>query len=161
MNHSPRYRSEINGLLPLFYPPYAGDEQGTAFISVKDGFKIQYRNNNGILFQGDSFSWLDSLENERVDLVFADPPYNIKKAAWDGFESQEEYIIWSLRWIKQAARILKPSGSLYICGFSEILADLKRPACKYFKNCRWLIWHYKNKANLGRDWGVLMKVFCI
>ncbi|WRH68930.1 MAG: site-specific DNA-methyltransferase [Planktothrix sp. GU0601_MAG3] len=43
--------------------------------------------------------------------------------------------------------------SLYICGFSEILADLKHPASKYFKSCRWLIWHYKNKANLGNDWG--------
>lgn len=38
-------------------------------------------------------------------------------------------------------------------GFSEILADLKRPASRYFTGCRWLIWHYKNKANLGKDWG--------
>ncbi len=51
------------------------------------------------------------------------------------------------------SRILKPTGSLYVCGFSEILADLKHPASKYFKGCRWLIWHYKNKANLGKDWG--------
>ena len=53
----------------------------------------------------------------------------------------------------EAARILKPTGSLYICGFSEILADLKHPASRYFASCRWLIWHYKNKANLGNDWG--------
>ncbi len=49
--------------------------------------------------------------------------------------------------------MLKPTGSLYICGFSEILADLKHPTSKYFNSCRWLIWHYKNKANLGSDWG--------
>lgn len=42
---------------------------------------------------------------------------------------------------------------MYVCGFSEILADLKRPASKYFTDCRWLVWHYKNKANLGSDWG--------
>jgi site-specific DNA-methyltransferase (adenine-specific) len=41
---------------------------------------------------------------------------------------------------------------LDICGFSEILADLKHPASRYFSGCRWLIWH-KNKANLGSDWG--------
>ena len=30
---------------------------------------------------------------------------------------------------------------------------MKHPASRYFKQCRWLIWHYKNKANLGNDWG--------
>jgi len=123
------------------------------FQSVKKGFKAQYKNNNGILYQGDSLDWLESLNDQSVDLVFADPPYNLKKAQWDNFASQEEYIDWSIRWIKQVSRILKPSGSLYICGFSEILADLKHFACKYFPYCRWLVWHYKNKANLGSDWG--------
>jgi len=42
---------------------------------------------------------------------------------------------------------------MYVCGFSEILADLKHPSMKFFKSCRWLVWHYKNKANLGNDWG--------
>lgn len=96
---------------------------------------------------------MNSLEDESIDLIFADPPYNINKAEWDNFESQEHYIDWSLKWIEPSARILKPHGSLYICGFSEILADLKHPASKFFKSCRWLIWHYKNKANLGIDWG--------
>jgi len=42
---------------------------------------------------------------------------------------------------------------MYVCGYSEILADLKHPASKFFKSCRWLVWHYRNKANLGNDWG--------
>lgn len=121
--------------------------------SVKMGFQLQYEHENGFLYQGNSIDWLTSLQDNSIDLVFADPPYNIKKADWDNFENQEGYIKWSLKWIKQAARVLKPTGSLYICGFSEILADLKHPASKYFKHCRWLIWHYKNKANLGSDWG--------
>ena len=53
-------------------------------------------------------------------------------------------------WIEQAARVLKPTGTLFICGFSEILADIKHPATKYFKGCRWIIWSYKNKANLAK-----------
>lgn len=112
-----------------------------------------YRNKNGTLFTGDSIEWLKSLPDASVDLVFADPPYNISKADWDSFESQEAYITWSMKWITETSRVLKKHGSLYICGFSEILADLKHPASKYFKACRWLIWHYKNKANLGNDWG--------
>ena len=115
--------------------------------------QLYYEHPNGKLFLGDSIEWLKSLANDSVDLVFADPPYNIKKTEWDTFESQEAYIEWSIRWIKEAARVLKNTGSLYICGFSEILADLKHPASRYFHSSRWLIWSYRNKANLGKDWG--------
>jgi len=114
---------------------------------------LHYQHNNGKLFLGDSIKWLKTLETESVDLIFADPPYNIKKAEWDTFESQQAYIDWSMQWIEEAARVLKKTGSLYICGFSEILADLKHPASRYFKGCKWLVWHYKNKANLGGDFG--------
>ncbi|MEX0271245.1 site-specific DNA-methyltransferase [Leptolyngbyaceae cyanobacterium UHCC 1019] len=114
---------------------------------------IAYAHNHGTLFCGNSLIWLSTLPNESVDLIIADPPYNLNKADWDTFQSQEAYIDWSLQWIVEAARILKPTGSLYIMGFSEILADLKHPASKHFSGCRWLIWHYKNKANLGQGWG--------
>jgi len=122
-------------------------------VADSSGFQLYYAHQHGSLFVGDSLKWLASLEGQSVDLVFADPPYNINKAEWDSFESQGKYLEWTLRWIEQAARVLKPHGSMYICGFSEILADIKHPASKFFKSCRWLIWHYKNKANLGNDWG--------
>ena len=113
----------------------------------------RYCHQNGLLFTDDSIKWLQYISDSSIDLIFADPPYNIAKADWDKFESQEKYIEWSLLWIKEAARVLKPTGSLYICGFSEILADLKHPSMRYFKSCKWLVWSYKNKANLGNDWG--------
>jgi site-specific DNA-methyltransferase (adenine-specific) len=129
--------------------------KGEAFDTepTESGFRENFSHPNGKLFQGNSIDWLKSLPSAFVDLVFADPPYNINKAEWDNFESQEAYIIWSMEWIEQVSRILKPNGSLYICGFSEILADLKHPSMKYFASCKWLVWHYKNKANLGSDWG--------
>jgi site-specific DNA-methyltransferase (adenine-specific) len=114
---------------------------------------IFYSHPGGEIWLGDAVLWLRSLANESVDLIFADPPYNIGKAEWDTFESQQAYVAWSLEWIEQAARVLKPTGTLYICGFSEILADLRLPAARFFQGCRWLVWHYKNKANLGNDWG--------
>jgi site-specific DNA-methyltransferase (adenine-specific) len=118
-----------------------------------DNIQLNYNHPNGKLFLGNSIDWLSKLDSESVDLVFADPPYNIKKAEWDTFKSQEDYIQWSMSWIEQAARVLKRTGSLYICGFSEILADLKYSSSQYFNSCRWLIWNYRNKANLGSDWG--------
>ena len=115
--------------------------------------QLFYQHPNGQLWLGNSIAWMKNLPDESVDLIFADPPYNIKKADWDTFESHQAYVEWSLQWIEQAARLLKPAGTLYICGFSEILADLKAPSMRYFSGCRWIVWHYKNKANLGNDWG--------
>jgi site-specific DNA-methyltransferase (adenine-specific) len=121
--------------------------------AVSGSPQLFYTHPRGEIWGGDAIAWLRSLDAASVDLVFADPPYNIKKAEWDTFESQTAYVEWSLRWIEQAARVLKPTGTLFVCGFSEILADIKLPAQRFFKGCRWLIWHYKNKANLGSDWG--------
>lgn len=112
-----------------------------------------YSHPNGEIWTGDAVLWLKSIETESVDLVFADPPYNIKKAEWDSFESQQEYIDWSLGWMEQAHRVLKSTGTLYVCGFSEILADIRLAGSRFFQGCRWLVWHYKNKANMGSDWG--------
>jgi len=136
--------------LKLFKPPMRGEKlprsKNVPFFPV-------YRNQSNILFEGNSIEWIKSLANESVDLIFADPPYNINKADWDKFENQEDYINWSIQWISEASRILKKNGTLYICGFSEILADLKHPSMKFFKGCKWIVWYYKNKANLGKDWG--------
>lgn len=107
----------------------------------------------GKLYQYDAIEFLKTLDSESVDLIFADPPYNIKKAEWDTFSSQKEYVEWSMEWIKEAHRVLKKTGSLYICGFSEILADLKWAASSLFQGCKWLVWFYRNKGNLGNSWG--------
>ncbi len=148
-----RRKSSTDETPGLFGPlPKKGHltEGVTAFTDVPC---LYYSHPNGQIWCGDSVAWLRSLPPATADLAFFDPPYNIKKAEWDTFESQQEYVRWSLEWIEQAARVLKPTGTLYICGFSEILADLKLPASAYFQGCRWLVWHYKNKANLGSDWG--------
>lgn len=112
-------------------------------------FKTQY----GVLYNTDSIKLLKQLESNSIDLIFADPPYNIRKAEWDTFASQKEYISWSMEWIHEAQRVLSRRGSLYICGFSEILADLKWASSDLFAGCKWLVWFYRNKANLGNDWG--------
>jgi DNA modification methylase len=75
---------------------------------VKENIKVRYSHQNGLLYEGDSIAWLKLLEDSSVDLVFADPPYNLNKEDWDNFESQEVYIEWSLEWIKEVARVLKP-----------------------------------------------------
>ncbi len=107
----------------------------------------------GVLWHCDALHLLGTLATGSVDLVVTDPPYAINKEAWDEFESLEAYVAWCDDWLAEVARVLAPHGSAYVCGFSEILADVKARSAKRFAGCRWLIWSYKNKANLGRDWG--------
>ena len=116
-------------------------------------FDPYFQSDLGKLYKADAIEFLKSLDSSSVDLIFADPPYNIKKAQWDSFASQKEYVEWSMAWITEAHRVLKGTGSLFICGFSEILADIKWSATPLFKGCKWLVWFYRNKANLGNDWG--------
>jgi len=112
-----------------------------------------FRTDLGRLYNMDAVEYMRTVPSNSVHLVFADPPYNIKKAEWDTFESQKAYVEWSMEWIREAHRILTPDGSLFICGFSEILADLKWASSSLFKGCKWLVWYYRNKGNLGKDWG--------
>ncbi len=129
----------------------------TLFSEIEREVQIEiapyFETHLGKLYNYDSIKLLKKIDSHSIDLIFADPPYNIKKAEWDTFANQKEYINWSLEWIKEAHRVLKHTGSLYICGFSEILADLKWAASPLFKGCKWLVWYYRNKANLGNDWG--------
>jgi site-specific DNA-methyltransferase (adenine-specific) len=56
-------------------------------------------------------------ENESVDLVFADPPFNLGKiysSKIDDALDEREYLAWSKRWIHEAVRLLKPGGSFFL-----------------------------------------------
>ena len=138
---------QVNSFVKEFQLEYTPERR-----NVKLGTPY-FQTGMGSLYNLDVLHFLRSIESESVDLVFADPPYNIKKAQWDTFQSQKQYVEWSMQWIKEAHRILQPHGTLYICGFSEILADIKWAANYLFKGCKWLVWYYRNKANLGNDWG--------
>ncbi len=105
------------------------------------------------LWHADVAALLATLPDGSVDLVVTDPPYAIGKAAWDEFTSLDAYVDWCDGWLAEIARVLAPHGSAYVCGFSEILADVKARSARRFAGCRWLVWYYRNKANLGSDWG--------
>ena len=97
------------------------------------------------IYNEDCISGMKKIINESVDIIICDPPYNIGKDFGNNSDKQkmDEYLLWCDNWIAECLRILKPHGTLYIYGFSEILAFIRtRINC----NVRWLIWHYTNKS---------------
>jgi site-specific DNA-methyltransferase (adenine-specific) len=115
---------------------------------------LAWESRTGQLWHADAIDLLRSLADASVDLVVTDPPYAIAKDSWDEFDSIDSYVDWCDQWMAEVARVLGPRGSAYVCGFSEILADVKVRCTPHFEGgCRWLVWYYRNKANLGSDWG--------
>lgn len=98
------------------------------------------------VIHGDALLILPTLEKEAAQIIIADPPYNIGKDFGDNSDKQpmEDYLKWSEQWIKECLRVLKHNGTMFIFGFSEILA-LILSRVPYEINRRWIIWHYTNK----------------
>lgn len=93
----------------------------------------------------DCIQGMKKIQDETVDIIICDPPYNIGKDFGNDSDKQDmnTYLNWCDQWIAECLRILKPQGTLYIYGFSETLAFVRtRITC----NVRWLIWHYTNKV---------------
>ncbi len=83
------------------------------------------------IYQGDVVGVLDLLPDECIDLIFADPPYNlsnggftchagrrvsVNKGKWDKSNGIEEDFKFHNKWIESCRRVLKPNGSLWISG---------------------------------------------
>lgn len=71
----------------------------------------------GSLYQGDCYELLKSMPSDSVDLVFADPPFNLSKlypSNMDDNIKAEKYIHWCHEWIGECIRVLKHGGSLFL-----------------------------------------------
>src|ERR1035441_3060953 len=63
---------------------------------------------------------LRALPAESVQLIVCDPPYNIQAASWDRLQN---YRAWAAVWLKEAERVLAPSGNLAIFGGLQYQAE--------------------------------------
>jgi len=86
----------------------------------------------GHILEGDCIEAMRSLPDACVDMVFADPPYNLQLGgnlsrpdgshvdavtdAWDKFDSFAAYDAFTRAWLAEARRVLKPEGSLWVIG---------------------------------------------
>jgi site-specific DNA-methyltransferase (adenine-specific) len=75
-----------------------------------------YESDLGRLYQGDCLRVMQELDPASIDLVFADPPFNLSKNYGVGIRdslTDREYLDWSRDWVSAAARLVAPGGALY------------------------------------------------
>lgn len=76
-----------------------------------------YRTSLGELYQDDCLEVLPSVGDASVDLIFADPPFNLGKDYGKGISdlrTEEQYLKWCKKWIHECFRVLKSGGSFYL-----------------------------------------------
>ncbi|MGC8490665.1 MAG: DNA-methyltransferase [Syntrophobacteraceae bacterium] len=77
---------------------------------------IVFQTELGTLHQGDCLALMKHMESDSVDLVFADPPFNLKKLYPSGVDDdlkEARYLEWCEDWAAECVRVLKPGGSLF------------------------------------------------
>jgi len=90
-----------------------------------------------------------------VDLMFADPPYNLTKNFNDRKfreTSLDEYSEWLDSWLAQTVRILKPTASIYICGDWRSSAAIHRVGEKYFVAQNRITWEREKGRGAKSNW---------
>ena len=66
------------------------------------------------VYKNDAVAFLKGIEKESVDLAIIDPPYNMRKAGWDTFKSQEQFLDFTYQWLDALIPTLKNTGSLRV-----------------------------------------------
>jgi site-specific DNA-methyltransferase (adenine-specific) len=78
---------------------------------------VAFRTEYGRLHRGDCLDLLASMDDESIDLVFADPPFNLKKLYPSGIDDdlrERTYRAWCEEWLAECLRVLRPGGSLFV-----------------------------------------------
>ncbi len=101
------------------------------------------------IIHGDVLTALGEVPNSSVNLIFADPPYNIgknfngKKDKWD---SEESYLKWCYSWLDLAIQKLKPDGSLYVMTATQFMPFLDIYLRKRLNILSRIIWYYDSSG---------------
>lgn len=95
---------------------------------------------------GNTLDLFKSLNNESIDLIIADPPYNLGKDYGNNHDLKgfDEYITFTKDWLSEAKRVLKPNGSIYVfmgVRFISYLYDIMDRNLEFYFNS-WIVWHY-------------------
>jgi site-specific DNA-methyltransferase (adenine-specific) len=94
---------------------------------------------------GDCIDLLGKVDAQPVDLVFADPPFNIgyKYDLYDDRKQYDEYFEWTKHWMAACRDVLKPTGSFWVAIGDEYAAEVRIIGRQLGLNLRnWVIWHY-------------------
>lgn len=102
---------------------------------------VKYTTEYGQLYQADCIELMRSMEDESVDLIFADPPFNLGKqyeSGIDDYLSEQKYLKWTEDWLLECVRILAPGGSLFVYNIPYWQTHISGILNKYLNFRHWI-----------------------
>jgi site-specific DNA-methyltransferase (adenine-specific) len=104
----------------------------------------------GRIYQGDCIDLMQRIEPGTINLVFADPPFNIgyEYDEYHDRQEDEKYVAWSAQWMAEVFRVLKPNGTFWLAIGDEFAAELNVAAKDIgFRLRSWVVWYYTFGVN--------------
>lgn len=126
-----------------------------------------YQNDTATIYHGDCIIALQSIADNSVDLIFADPPYNIGKKFGefkDSWPSNSKYAEWCYEWLELCIKKLKPSGSLYVMTSTQAMPYLDLWLRDRIEILSRIVWHYDSSGVQAKKYfGSLYEpiLFCV
>lgn len=127
----------------------------------------KYESPDASIYYGDCLEALSDVQDGSVDLVFADPPYNIGKRFGDfkdAWPSDRAYAEWCYRWLELCIAKLKPNGSLYVMTSTQAMPYLDLWLRERLSVLSRIVWHYDSSGVQAKKYfGSLYEpiLFCV
>ncbi len=107
-------------------------------------------NNRHKIIHGDTLEALRTqVADNSVDLIFADPPYNIGKnfnGHKDKWATEDDYLNWCYKWLDLCMQILKPDGSFYVMTATQFMPFFDIYLRKKLDILSRLVWYYDSSG---------------
>ncbi|MEM3875412.1 MAG: site-specific DNA-methyltransferase [Candidatus Bathyarchaeia archaeon] len=93
-----------------------------------------------IVLEGDAIEVLKGFPSNSVDMIFIDPPYNLGKKYLNYEDERKDYVEWSLKWLNECFKILKPNGSLFLLNIPKWAHEILVELLPNYYLIRWIVW---------------------
>jgi len=107
---------------------------------VEEENKVNSLEVESSLIVGDCVEVLSELPDNCIDMIFVDPPYNLGKAYKDYKDKRDDYKEWTIRWLKECFRVLKPQGSLFYLNIPQNAHSIVPELLKDYWLVDWFVW---------------------
>ena len=118
----------------------------------------QVKNNTNLTnktIHGDSLSLLSQLPAQMADLIIVDPPYNLSKN-FNGFQfkatTDSQYLEYLRSWFPQLCKLLKPNGSMYLCGDWKSTSALQHVMEENLTVMNRITWQREKGRGASKNW---------
>ncbi len=116
----------------------------------------RYENHDHIIFHGDAINVLaHEVDDASIDLLFADPPYNIGKkfsTFHDKWPSDKDYAKWCYQWLELCVKKLKPTGSLYVMTSTQAMPYFDIFLREHLTILSRIIWSYDSSGVQAKNY---------